>query len=106
MAVAEQPFGCSHPVSSLELPSHSTTIRNTVAHATAAAIRVGDLWNRFDYATHEIKGRGFAWLANQPIDQPSFGCVSLKLCKACIFAHQSGKPSISKTVSLSGVRET
>jgi hypothetical protein len=40
MVVAEQPFGCSRPVSSLELRSHSTTIRNAVAHATAAAIRV------------------------------------------------------------------
>jgi len=38
--------------------------------------------------------------------QPRSGCVSLKLCKAWIFVHQSPKPSTLKTTSLSGVSET
>ena len=38
--------------------------------------------------------------------QPSWGCVSWKLFRACIPVHQSAKPSISSRPGISGVNET
>ena len=45
-------------------------------------------------------------IPNQGMVESSYGCVFVKLGRACTVAHHSSKPSTSKTTSLSGVRET